>query len=329
MNPEGIPSPPAEWRSFNFGAWLRDLGLEWFGFNLNLNAYALFILLGIGVALWLTNKRLSQRGGEPWIVMDIALWAVPFGILGGRLYHVATHPADYFYQGADFLRIFYVWEGGLAILGAISLGAVGAYIGARSAGLRFSAFADALAPGLLLAQGIGRTGNYFNQELFGAPTDLPWGLQIDRPNGAIPLGLPGDTLFHPTFAYEMLWNVLGAIVLIWVGQKLSLQWGRLFALYLVWYGIGRAFLETIRLDPAELILGVRINVWGALLAVALGIFLYLLQAHRHPGAEPSPYRPGREWSADSEVQSEDEYYSVDEIVADMEDTAGRPDSTTS
>lgn len=329
MNPDGIPSPPSEWRSFNIGAWLRDLGLDWFSLNLSLNAYAVFILIGIGVALWLTNRRLVARGVEPWLVLDIALWAVPFGILGGRLYHVATHPADYFYEGADLLRIFYVWEGGLAILGAISLGAVGAYIGARSAGLRFTAFADALAPGLLLAQGIGRTGNYFNQELFGTPTGLPWGLQIDRPNGAVPVGLPDTTLFHPTFAYEMLWNVLGALVLIWVGRKLSLQWGRLLALYLVWYGIGRAMLETIRLDPAELILGVRVNIWGALFAVALGIVLYVRQGYRHPGSEPSAYLPGKEWEPESAVDSEDDYYSLDDSVDESDKTAGSRGSTTS
>ncbi len=328
MNPEGIPSPPSSWRSFNIGAWLRDLGLDWFTLNLTLNAYAIFILVGIAVALWLTNRRLVARGVEPWLVLDVALWAVPLGILGGRLYHVATHPADYFYEGADLLRIFYVWEGGLAILGAVSLGAVGAYIGARSAGLRFSAFADALAPGLLLAQGIGRTGNYFNQELFGAPTDLPWGLQIDRPNSAIPVGIPETTLFHPTFAYEMLWNVLGALVLIWVGRALSLQWGRLFALYLVWYGIGRAFLENIRLDPAELILGVRVNVWGALAAIVLGCHLpdpritsSRFRAHA--------YRPGREWKPESGVDSEDDYYSVDDLIEQEDSTAGSGKTTTS
>jgi len=329
MNPEGIPSPPSSWRSFNIGAWLRDLGLDWFTLNLTLNAYAIFILIGIAVALWLTNRRLVARGVEPWLVLDVALWAVPLGILGGRLYHVATHPADYFYEGADLLRIFYVWEGGLAILGAVSLGAVGAYIGARSAGLRFSAFADALAPGLLLAQGIGRTGNYFNRELFGAPTNLPWGLQIDRPNSAIPVGIPDTTLFHPTFAYEMLWNVLGALVLIWVGRALSLQWGRLFALYLVWYGIGRAFLENIRLDPAELILGVRVNVWGALAAIALGVLIYLIQGSRHPGAEPHAYRPGREWEADSGVDSEDDYFSVDDLIEQEDSIAGPGKTTTS
>jgi prolipoprotein diacylglyceryl transferase len=311
MDTPGIPSPPSEWRSFNIGQWLRDLGLDWFGLNLVVNAYALFILLGIAVAVWLTNRRLVERGGEPWVVLDIALWAVPFGILGGRLYHVITHPADYFYPGADLLRIFYVWEGGLAIFGAILLGAVGAGIGARLAGVRFSSFADALAPGLLLAQGIGRMGNYFNQELFGAPTSLPWGLAIDRPNAAIPVGLPAETLFHPTFLYEMTWNVLGAFVLIAVGRKFALQWGQLFGVYLIWYGVGRAFLETLRLDPAELILGVRANVWGAVFAIVLGLVILFVQANRHPGKEPGIYRPGKEWQGHSDVDSEDLYFVVD------------------
>jgi prolipoprotein diacylglyceryl transferase len=289
------------------------LGLDWFGFNLTINAYALAILVGIGFAVWLTNKRLVDRGGEPWIVLDIAIWAVPLGILGGRLYHVATHPADYFYPGADLLRIFYVWEGGLAIFGAVGLGALGALIGAKLAGIRFSSFADALAPGLLLAQGIGRLGNYFNQELFGEPTALPWGLNIDRPNAAIPLGIPDDALFHPTFLYEMLWNFVGVAALIVVGRSLTLQWGRLFGLYLVWYGVGRAYLETLRLDPAELLFGVRVNVWSALLVVLLGLVIFILQAGRHPGLEPGLYRPGKEWIPETEVDSEDNYYAIDEV----------------
>ena len=321
MDFNGIPSPDAAWRSFNIGQWLRDLGLEWFGLNLQVNAYALFILLGIGLALWISNTRLVRRGAEPWIVLDIALWAVPFGILGGRLYHVITHPADYFFDGADLLRIFYVWEGGLAIFGGISLGAVGAYIGARRAGIRFSAYADALAPGLLVAQAMGRMGNYFNQELFGAPTALPWGLQIDRPNGAIPVGLPEDTLFHPTFAYEMLWNLVGAIVLVWVGHKLTLQWGRQLGLYLVWYGVGRAFLDTLRLDPAELLLGVRVNIWGAFAAIALGLLIFVVQGRRHTGEEPSPYRPGREWIQEPGLESEDSFYVVlDDQAGDTENS---------
>jgi len=313
MNPEGIPSPPPEWRSFNLGQWLRDLGLDWFSLNLSINAYAVAILLGIGAAVWLTNKRLVDRGGEPWVVLDIALWAVPLGILGGRLYHVATHPADYFYPGADLMRVFYVWEGGLAIFGAIALGAVGAWIGARLSGIRFSAFADALAPGLLLAQGIGRLGNYFNQELFGAPTSLPWGLQIDRPNPAIPLGIPDDTLFHPTFLYEMLWNFVGVAALIVIGRSLTLQWGRLFGVYLIWYGIGRAYLETLRLDPAELLAGVRVNVWTALLVIVLGALIIIVQGGRHPGGEPGLYRPGKEWTPPSGVDSEDDYHVIDAV----------------
>jgi prolipoprotein diacylglyceryl transferase len=327
MNPDGIPSPPAEWRSFNIGAWLRDLGLDWFGLNIQINAYALFILIGIGIALWVSNRRLVARGGEPWVVLDVALWAVPLGILGGRLYHVATHPGDYFFEGADLLRILYVWEGGLAIFGAISLGAVGAYIGARRAGLRFGAYADALVPGLLLAQAMGRLGNYFNQELFGSPTDLPWGLRIDRPNAAIPIGLPEDTLFHPTFAYEMLWNVLGAIVLVWAGNQFRLQWGRLLGLYLVWYGIGRAFLETLRLDPAELVLGIRVNIWGAFAAIALGLVIMAVQGRRHPGNERGPYRVGREWSAEPALESENEYYVVDDGA--IENDEGEVGSATS
>ena len=323
MDFEGIPSPPSEWRSFKLGEWLRGLGLEWFSLDISLNAYAFFILVGIFLALVVANWRLKGRGAEPWIVLDVAIWAVPFGILGGRLYHVGTHYSDYFYEGADFLRIFYVWEGGLAIFGAISLGAVGAYIGARIAGLRFTAFLDALAPGLLLAQGMGRMGNYFNQELFGAPTSLPWGLKIDRPNSAIPIGIPDETLFHPTFLYEMGWNFAGAVVLILIGQRWTLQWGRLFSLYLIWYGVGRAALETIRLDAAEIILGLRVNFWGAALVIFLGILIFFRQKIRHTGAEPSPYRPGKTDFANSKLESKDETYTVEEVAAKTKAAAGR------
>ena len=306
--PQGIPSPPSDWRSFNLGAWLRDLGLEWFGLNLTVNAYALAILLGIIFAILVVNQRLTSRGAEKWVVIDVALYAVPLGILGGRLFHVATHPTDFFFPGANIWRIFYVWEGGLAIFGALIGGALGAWMGTRIVGLRFWSFADALAPGLLIAQGVGRLGNYFNQELFGAPTDLPWGLQIDTPNPAIPAGLPPETLFHPTFLYEMLWNLFGALVLIALVRKFNLQWGRLFGLYLVWYGVGRFFLEIIRLDVAEVILGLRANQWMALVAIAVGLALFVVQARRHPGDEPSVYRLGREWEEPSALQSEDRYW---------------------
>lgn len=307
MLPSSLPSPPAEWRSFNIGQWLRDLGLDWFALNLSVNAYALFILLGIVAAVLIVNHRLTSRGAEPWVVVDIALYAVPLGILGGRLFHVITHPADYFFEGADLWRVLYVWEGGLAIFGALLGGAVGAWIGARMTGIRFWAFADALAPGLLIAQATGRLGNYFNQELFGAPTDLPWGLEIDPGNPAIPVGLPADTLFHPTFAYEALWNILGALVIIAATRKLNLQWGKAFALYLIWYGVGRFSLEFLRLDVAEVIFGLRSNQWAALAGIVLGLLIIVAHSKSHPGLEPSVYRPGKEWEPDDEVESEDRY----------------------
>lgn len=330
MRPLSIPSPPAEWRSFNIGQWLRDLGLDWFALNISINAYALFILLGIFLAVLIVNSRLTARGGEPWIVVDVALWAVPLGILGGRLFHVITHPSDYFFPGAELMRVFYVWEGGLAIFGALLGGALGAWIGTRLAGLRFWAFTDALAPGLLVAQAFGRMGNYFNQELFGAPTDLPWGLEIDPGNPAIPVGLPTDTLFHPTFAYEALWNILGALVIVALTRRFTLQWGKAFALYLIWYGVGRFALEYLRLDVAEVVFGLRSNQWAALAAIVLGLVIIVTQRRRHPGREASIYRPGKEWEPDDEVESE--VYRLDEDdeaneAASVATTSGEPAPT--
>ena len=260
--------------------------------------YALFILTGIVVATVLADYRLSKRGVAKGTFLDIALWAVPFGILGGRFFHVITHPRDYFYEGADLLAIFRIWEGGLAIYGALILGAVGVYIGTRQAGLRFLTVADAVAPGILLAQGIGRIGNYFNKELFGLPTTLPWGLEIDSENRAYPTGLPEGLTFHPTFLYELIWNVVGALALIWLGNKLKLQWGKVFALYLIIYSSGRVWIESIRIDPSEIILGLRINVWSALIGIAVGLIIFLVQTRRHPGNEPSAFRPGSEPTED-------------------------------
>lgn len=324
--PLGIPSPPAQWRSFNVGEWLRSLGLEWFSFNLVINAYAVAILVGIVLAILIVNYLLTARGAEKWVVVDVALYAVPLGILGGRLFHVATHPSDYFFEGANLWRVFYVWEGGLAIFGALLGGALGAWIGTRLVGMRFWSFADALAPGLLVAQGVGRLGNYFNQELFGAPTDLPWGLRIDSGNRAIPAGLPEDTLFHPTFLYEMLWNFFGALVLLAVLRRFGVQWGRLFGLYLVWYGFGRFLLETIRLDVAEVFFGLRSNQWAALAAIAVGLAIFVIQKWRHPGAEPSVYRPGREWEDPTALQSNDRYW-LDENDQPLEPVTEKSSAT--
>jgi prolipoprotein diacylglyceryl transferase len=272
---------------------------------LRIHIYALCIITGIIAAVFLTNHRLTKRGAEPWVVVDIALLAVPLAIIVARAYHVVTHWDFYFGAGANPLSALYIWEGGIAIYGALIGGAVGAWLGCRWTGIRFWTFADALAPGLLLAQAIGRFGNWFNQELYGLPTDVPWGLEIDYPNAAWPIGLPEGTLFHPTFLYEVLWNGLGVIFLLWAGRQFRLQWGRLFALYLIWYSAGRIVWESIRIDPSEIILGLRTNVWAAILGVVLGLVIFFVQKRRHPGFEPSPYVSGREWNAGQAVQSQD------------------------
>jgi prolipoprotein diacylglyceryl transferase len=288
----GIPSPEVSF---------IDIGI------FRVHFYALFILTGIALATWIADRKLTSRGAPKGSMLDIALWAVPFGIIGGRIFHVITHPNDYFFEGADLLATVRIWEGGLAIYGAVSLGAVGVFIASRQLGLRFWSVADAVAPGLLIAQGIGRLGNYFNQELFGLPTTLPWGLQIPSSNPAYPVGLPEGLLFHPTFAYEMIWNLTGAAVLILLASRLNLQWGKVFAVYLMIYSTGRIWVEAIRIDPSEIILGLRLNIWSALIGLTLGIILFLVQSRRHPGLEPSIWLPGREPVVESKsVEGSDE-----------------------
>jgi len=293
--------------SLPIGQWLSWLPFVDPGLVLNVHSYALAILVGIIAAVLLTNARLVRRGGEPWMLIDVVIWAVPFGLIGARIYHVLTHPSDYFFPGADLWKTLYIWEGGVAIFGALIGGAVGAWIGCRFAGIRFWSFADALAPGMLLAQAFGRLGNWFNHELFGLPTDLPWGLEIESSNPAFPVGLADGTLFHPTFLYEIIWNLLGVAALLLLERRFRLQWGKLWAVYMIWYGAGRIVFEPIRLDPSEIYFGLRVNVWGAIVVVLLGVILFLVQRRRHPGAEPGLYLPGREWVADSAVDSDGIY----------------------
>jgi prolipoprotein diacylglyceryl transferase len=264
--------------------------------------YALFILAGIVVATVVTAGRMKARGMEAGLAIDIAIWAVPFGIIGGRLFHVATHLSDYFGPGRDWTSMFRLWEGGLAIYGAIIFGSIGAYIACQvdikalkieSAGIRFLSFADALVPGLLAAQALGRWGNYFNNELFGGPTDLPWGLEISSFNPSYPLGLPEGLTFHPTFLYESLWSLLGVVILLLLEQRFNLRWGRMFALYLMWYSFGRFFIEGIRLDPSDVVLGLRTNQISALVGLLLGLALFMIQRARNTGIETTGYLPGR------------------------------------
>jgi prolipoprotein diacylglyceryl transferase len=328
--PLSIPSPPIEWQSFNLGQWLRDIGLTWFPFDTTIRAYAIAILIGIVAAVILTSRRLTARGAEPGVVLDFAIWSVPLGIVGARIFHVLTHPNDYFGPGKDLWEIIRIDHGGIAIFGALLGGSIGVLIASRITGIRFTAFADALAPGLLLAQAFGRLGNYFNHELYGQPTDLPWGLEIESSNAAYPVGLPAGTLFHPTFLYEIVWNVLGVLVLIYLTRRWTiekkttfgaslpvlratgyrLQWGKLIAVYLIWYGAGRMVWETIRVDPSEIFFGIRSNVWAAMGAVILGIIILVVQSRRHYGDEPSVYRPGRQWVP--VVDSDETYSETDE-----------------
>jgi len=244
----------------------------------------MFIVLGIIVAVLLGSKRYEARGGRPGVITDIAVWAVPFGIVGGRIYHVITDWQIYFGdEGKGFIAALRIWDGGLGIWGAVALGAVGAWIGARRAGVALPPIADAVAPGIALAQAIGRWGNYFNQELFGSPTTLPWGLEIAAEKR--PLAFADFATFHPTFLYESLWLVGVALVVIWADRRFTLGHGRAFALYVLLYTVGRFWIESLRVDSANEILGLRLNVWTSLV-VGLGALAYLVIAAR--------MRPGRE-----------------------------------
>lgn len=275
MIPASIPSPDqAVWH----------LG------PLPLRAYALLIMAGIIVAIWYGNRRWVARGGQPGTVADVAVWAVPFGLVGGRLYHVATDWENYLGPDGDPLLIPQIWKGGLGIWGAIAFGALGAWIACRRRGIPLPAFADAVAPGIALAQAIGRWGNYFNQELFGRPTDLPWGLEIDPQNR--PSGYEDYDTFHPTFLYESVWNVGVAAVVVWADRRFRMGHGRAFALYVALYTLGRVWVEALRIDTARLVLGMRLNVWTSLAVFAAAIAYIVISARRRPGreevVEPAP-----------------------------------------
>ena len=258
-----------------------------------IHMYALCILTGIVVAYLIGASRFKKRGGDSGDLLDIVLWAVPIGIVGGRLFHVFTHPLDYFGVYPNLQETLYhvvaVWEGGLAIYGAIIAGTFGAWLGARFSKVRFVSVLDALAPGVILAQAIGRWGNWFNQELFGEPTDLPWGLKIPVGNPAAPKEFSSDTLYHPAFLYEFVFNSLAFVLLILLDKRFQLRWGKLFAAYLVTYSTIRFFIEGIRLDPSAVFYGLRTNQWSAVIGILIGLSIFYIQNRRHPGLEPSVY----------------------------------------
>ena len=244
--------------------------------------YALCIIAGIAIAIWLGDKRFrAQAPDAKSVVSEVAITAVPVGIIGGRIYHVITSPDAYFGSDGNPVDAFKIWEGGLGIWGAISLGAAGAWLRYRQLAKRmvlpnFALFLDALAPGILFAQAIGRFGNWFNIELFGKPLQAPWALEV--PAQYRPSGYSAFETFHPTFLYESLWCVLLAFALIKFGKNLAP--GQVFSLYVMVYSIGRLAIESIRIDSAEIIAGLRLNIWVSLIVVVGGAVIFRVQSRK-------------------------------------------------
>jgi prolipoprotein diacylglyceryl transferase len=263
-----IPSPST-------GVW------EVFGFPLR--AYALCIIAGIVVAMMVSTRRWRARGGTTDSLETVVVLAIPFGIIGARIYHVITDYELYFGPGRDPVDALKIWNGGLGIWGAVALGALGAYLVARRRRIAFPALLDTLAPGLVIAQAIGRLGNWFNSELFGRPTTLPWGLEIAP--AYRPVGYEQFATFHPTFLYELLWDLGVAAVLIWADRRFRLGHGKVFALYVVLYTAGRFWIEALRIDRVNEIGGFRLNNYTSAI-VFVAALLWLLWLVRH--------RPGRE-----------------------------------
>jgi prolipoprotein diacylglyceryl transferase len=264
-----IPSPPDDGISIG---------------PLDLRAYGLAIAVGVLVAVGIARRRWAARGGDPEVIGEIAVWAVPAGLVGARLYHVVT---DWHRFDDAPLDAFKVWEGGLGIPGGILGGAVVGVLVAKRRGYHVPGLMDAVAPALPVAQAIGRLGNWFNQELFGRPTDLPWGLEIDRDHR--PDRYLDVETFHPTFLYEALWNLALAALLVWIGRRGVLRAGQLFWLYVAGYGLGRLWVESLRIDEATRIGGVRVNIWVSALAIvaALAVFLWRQRQPDEPDPEPA------------------------------------------
>lgn len=250
---------------------------------LTIHMYAITMLTGMIVAVWILTHRWKKLGGTFDQVLDVALISIVFGLIGARIFHVLTVPNAYFPPNGDPSEILKVWHGGMAIFGALIGGSLAAGIWAHHKKYSLLLLADALAPGLLVAQAIGRLGNWFNQELYGMPTTLPWGLKL---NSADAIGksqqcytgstCPAGTLFHPTFLYEMIWNLIGAAIIVWGLGKIAskLKVGMQMAFYLMWYGLGRSWIEMLRINLSSEILGIRTNVWAAIICIILGIALF-------------------------------------------------------
>jgi len=314
-----IPSPPISY--FQIGP-------------LTVHIYALCLITGIIVAWTMGVRRWRARGGRTESFETVLLWAIPIGIVGARFYHVMTHLGDYFGPGINPWTAFAIWQGGIAIYGAVGFGALAAWLAARRQKIAFAALADALAPAIAVGQAIGRFGNWFNQELYGWPTTLPWGLEID-PAHRVP-GYEQYATFHPTFAYEAIWDLSTAGVLLWADRRFQLGRGKVFALYIALYGFGRTFTESMRLDYSYDIFGpLRFNAAMAMLICLVGIVLFLWLLRHRPGREevvefgaPVGEKPSGENQVTGETEAEVET-DVEAAVSTLdtgESPGGTPDA---
>ncbi|MBY6367906.1 prolipoprotein diacylglyceryl transferase [Rhodococcoides corynebacterioides] len=315
-----IPSPPQ-------GVWYVG--------PLALRAYALFIIIGIVVAIVWGDRRWVARGGDKGTVLDVAVWAVPFGLIGGRLYHVITDAPTYFGEGGNPIDALKIWQGGLGIWGAVLLGGVGAWIACRRRGIPLPAFGDAVAPPILLAQAIGRIGNYFNQELYGRETTLPWGLEIYQrvdANGrvdtlaGVSTGLV-ERVVHPTFLYELLWNVVVVLALVLLDRRFRLGHGRVFALYVAGYCAGRFVIELMRTDYATLIGGIRVNSFtsGIVFLLAAAYVVLARKGREDPATLVTKDRDGRGPGRDAADTSETSETDDKAHTGDTDDTDAKAD----
>ena len=323
----GLFIPPPPFRDlFHIGA-------------LTIHMYSLTMVTAIIVAFVWSTRRIVHKGGDADAFETIGLVAVICGVIGARLYHVITQAEWYFGPGRDPWNALKIWDGGLGVIGSIIGGALAVWLLCRRKGISTGDVADAVAPTLLVAQAIGRVGNYFNQEAFGKPTTLPWGLEVDPADR--PAGYSQYATFHPTFLYEGIWNLIGCAVILWAERRFKLQHGKVITLYVMWYSFGRFFIELIRIDPVTMILGVRINNWtdGIIFLGAIAVFILLMK--RFPGSVDEPLAGmGEKWrakktdpvqSAEETEQSAEETAELTENVAESaEETAesGEKEATT-